>query len=294
MIFYFRYPIVLLCILLSVVNADHSRSQEQAMMQPISKAELEAAVKMRVVFAHKSVGYNVLEGVRKLAAEQGIALNVIETRKPPAEGAGIFHFTIGQNGAPDKKISEYASTLGAVNFPDVDIALLKLCYLDFGADTDALALAKSYTDVLEQLQKVHPKTRFVAVTAPLTTVQTGPKAWVKGLLGRSTGYSENARRNEFNEYLRQQFGHGRLFDIAKIESEEGGASQDEPPALQAEITNDGGHLNDRGQRLIGAAFLKLLASPQNNGANVRAGLKSSAAPDLPESKFENFTAVNRN
>lgn len=266
--------VISLCLIFSLLNADRSQSQEQAVQRQISKAELEAVAKKRVVFAHQSVGYNILEGASKLAADQGVALSIVETRQPSAEGAGIFHFTAGQNGAPDKKISDYADTVSAANFPEVDVALMKLCYVDFSVNTDGLALAKSYTDVLQRLQKAHPATRFVAVTAPLTTVQSGAKAWVKGLLGRPTGETENGRRHQFNEYLRQHFGPGLLFDLAKIESEATGASREDPPALQSELTNDGGHLNEKGQRLAGAAFLKLIALPQDEMRGAGASLKS--------------------
>ncbi len=225
-------------------------------MDSVTKAELEAASARRVVFAHQSVGWNVLAGAQKLAAEQGVKLNLVETRDPPASGAGIFHFGVGANGSPERKIADYQTTLSRADFPDADIAMMKLCYIDFSATTDALAVAKSYVAVLEALQKARPGTRFVAVTAPLTTVQSGPKAWAKRFLGRPTGAEENARRHEFNEYVRKQFGPGRIFDIAEIESD---SASGNPPSLRTDLTGDGGHLNAAGQRLAGAAFVKLLA-----------------------------------
>jgi hypothetical protein len=225
-------------------------------MPSLTKAEIEAAATRRVVFAHQSVGNNILGGAAKLAAEQGVKLNIVKTRTPSADAPGIYHFIVGQNGAPDRKISDYKDTLSPASFPGADIAMMKLCYVDFSATTDAVAVAKSYVAALEALQKAHPKTRFVAVTSPLTTVQGGLKGLAKWALGRPTGAQENARRHEFNEYLRKQFGPGHIFDIAKIESD---ATASGTPALRADLTDDGGHLNEAGQRLAGAAFLKLLA-----------------------------------
>jgi hypothetical protein len=247
--------------LAALMGSNPSRSQEHDMTQSISKAEIEAAATKRVVFAHQSVGRNILEGAGKLAAEQGVSLNIVQTRRPPAAGAGIFHFDVGRNGAPESKIADYAQTVGAADFPEADVALVKLCYVDMDAGTDPAALAKSYGEALDGLQKAHPGTRFVAMTSPLTQVQGGAKAWVKGMLGRSNGDRENAVRHRFNEQLRQKFGPDRLFDLAKIESaSQGGGAPATPPALRADLTDDGGHLNDKGQRLAGAAFLKMIAA----------------------------------
>lgn len=247
---------VLLGVAVLSVGGPAGWSEERDVTQAISKTEIEAAAKKRVVFGHQSVGLNILNGASEIAKEQGVALNIVETRKPPAEGAGVFHFGVGANGDPQSKINDYVGVVGGAEFPNADVALVKLCYVDMNAGTDGVALAKSYADVVEKLQKEHPATRFVAVTSPLTTVQTGPKAWVKGMVGKATGVKENEVREKFNEQLRKQFGPDRLFDIAKIESEGKGAG---PAALRGDLTDDGGHLNDKGQKVAGAAFLKLIA-----------------------------------
>lgn len=235
-------------------------SEERDVTQTISKAEIEAAAGKRVVFGHQSVGWNILNGAREVAREQGVVLNMVETRKPPADGAGIFHFGVGANGDPQSKINDYVGVVGAAGFPNADVALVKLCYVDMNAGSDGAALAKSYGDAVEKLQKEHPATRFVAVTSPLTTAPSGPKAWIKGMMGRNTGEKENEVRQAFNEQLRKRFGPDRLFDIARIESMAENAKGDaKTPALRGDLTDDGGHLNDKGQKLAGAAFLKLIA-----------------------------------
>jgi hypothetical protein len=96
----------------------------------------------------------------------------------------------------------------------VDMVLLKLCYADFTESTDAASLAREYAGTLGKLQSRHPATHFIAVTAPLTTVQTGPKAWIKRMLGKTPyGVAESARRHEFNELLRARFPEPALFDL---------------------------------------------------------------------------------
>jgi hypothetical protein len=118
------------------------------------------------------------------------------------------------------------------------------------------------------LAKKHPNISFVAVTAPLTTVQTGPKAWVKQLMGKHpSGYLDNIKRTEFNTMLRERYGStGRLFDLARAEAESTGehcrtdASRQAAEALCPELTNDGGHLNERGQEIVASAFLNFASS----------------------------------
>ncbi len=134
---------------------------------------------------------------------------------------------------------------------------MKLCFIDFNAGSDAQAIAKTYVSTIKKLQEAHPETRFVAVTAPLTVVRSGAKQWLKSALGRgSSDVADNAKRKEFNDALREHFDAEHLFDIAKLEA---GAGSGETEALRAEISNDGGHLNDQGEREIGAAFIQLIA-----------------------------------
>lgn len=233
-----------------------SYAQEKT-MPPISKAQIEAAATRRVVFAHQSVGFNILDGVSKIAKDNGAVLSLVEGRSDASGKPGVYHFTVGANGDPLGKISDFEKTLSANVFGKVDVALVKLCYIDFNAGSDAQAIAKTYVSTIKKLQETHPETRLVAVTAPLTVVRSGPKQWLKSALGRgSDGLADNAKRKEFNDVLRKQFDAEHLFDIARLEA---GAGSGETEALRAEISSDDGHLNDQGEREIGAAFIRLIA-----------------------------------
>src|SRR5206468_6900440 len=101
-----------------------------------------------------------------------------------------------------------------------DVALVKFCYVDINADTDAAALFDRYRVALNDLRAKNPRTVFVHATLPLTTVQTGPKAWVKQLLDRAPyGTVENVRREQYNRLLRATYaGREPMFDLARIES----------------------------------------------------------------------------
>lgn len=218
----------------------------------------------RILFAHQSVGANILNGVSTLARRDGIDLQINELDST-ATGAGITHFNVGRNGDPLGKISDYAATLDARTGLGVDIAVMKLCYIDFDANTASVQLAKTYIDNLDTLSRKYPDTRFIAVTAPLAVVQSGPKAWIKKLLGKQPAqYLENVRRSEFNDLIRKRYQPGNhLFDLARIEAEGAGgktAMSDPVESLDPALTYDGGHLNARGEILVATEFLNVIGA----------------------------------
>lgn len=227
----------------------------------ISAAEWQTIANRRILFGHQSVGNNLLDGVRQLAEEAQINVPITEERT--VNGPGITHFRVGRNEDPGSKISDFAAVLReAVGGRQPDIAMMKLCYIDINRDTDAKALASQYVETLESLRRQFPQTRLVAVTVPLTTVQTGPKAWVKRLLGKApAGYLENVRREEFNRILRQQVDKDLLFDLAEAESRDATTTfqGQRVKGLRASFTDDGGHLNPQGQRVVASAWIHLLA-----------------------------------
>jgi hypothetical protein len=106
---------------------------------------------------------------------------------------------------------------------------------------------------------------FIAVTAPLRTVQSGPKAWLKGLMGSTPGgYIDNYRRQEFSTLLRGRYDRqGRLFDLAKFEAEGSGSHQYQVQPLEVlnpAFSDDGGHFNAQGQLHVATRVLKFIAA----------------------------------
>lgn len=231
----------------------------------ITASEWQALENKRVVFGHQSVGGDILNGVKQLAARDGANVDIQEGKIESA-GPGIRHFLIGRNGDPMSKIRDFAAAIDAGAAQGADIAMMKLCFVDFNATTDARQVASEYIASLESLAQRHPNINFVAVTVPLMAMQTGPKAWIKRLLGKERwGYLDNARRMEFNTLLRERYHMaGRLFDIARVEASgerciiqiDGQTVE----VLNPELTSDGGHLNRRGQELAAAAFLNFASS----------------------------------
>lgn len=215
-----------------------------------------------LVFAHQSVGTDILSGARELADRDRVALIVVESESTP-EGPGIWHFKVGTNGDPKSKIDAFVQAIDSGAAKGADLAALKLCYLDFSAASNASEIAGAYIRAIEDLQARHPETNFIAITAPLTVTQAGPKAWAKRLLGRNPAQLlENERRAQFNTKLRKHFGPNRLFDLAGYESVGMRTVQDGDltiGSLNPELTYDGGHLNERGKLWIASQFLKFVA-----------------------------------
>ena len=254
-------------IALSLIVLSGCNPQEESMTTPQSAIDWSRLSGKQIVFAHQSVGTNILSGVEQLARRDGITLPVYEQRGAPA-GSGITHFNVGRNEDPLEKIRDFSAAMDAGAARGADIALMKLCYIDFNTGTDAQEVAKAYISSLDTLSQKYPDTHFVAVTAPLAAVQTGPKAWIKRLMGKQPAqYIENAKRAEFNQLVRAHYKSGnRLFDLAHVEANGGGthtvvhvAGRD-VEALDPTLTNDGGHLNERGELLAAAEFLNVVGA----------------------------------
>ena len=82
------------------------------------------------------------------------------------------------------------------------------------------------------------------------------------------GGRENATREAFNALVRQTYaGKEPVFDVAALESTHPDGTREtyaldghDYPALVPAYSDDGGHLNARGQVRLASAFVSLLAS----------------------------------
>lgn len=230
-----------------------------------TQAEWDRFKQLHIAFGHQSVGNNLLAGVRTLAKEQNIELPIADSAVV-GDAVVIRQFAIGQNGDPVSKLDAFRAALAQGAGAYATVAEMKFCFIDFPPSVDPKALAANYIRQTNELAAQYPHIVFIATTAPLTTIQTGPKAWLKRLQGKQpSGYAENSRRYEFNQTLRSHYGNSQtLFDLAAIESLHGASSfvvdnktvETLPPA----ITDDGGHLNDAGQRLLASAWIRHLSA----------------------------------
>ena len=235
-----------------------------------TRLDLESVARRSVLFAHQSVGMNVLAGIRELSEREGVPLHIVDVSTTPVVAPRTFaHLFVGQNGSPTTKLDGFTRALEALPPDAPDIALVKFCYVDFAPATDAAALFARYRSTVADLQARRPGTRFVHVTAPLSTVQSGPRAWVKRLLGKAPyGLVENVRREEFNALLRNAYGGKEpVFDLALVESTlPDGTRSTVPvnggtvPVLASSYTDDGGHLNEAGRLRAARELLSVLAA----------------------------------
>lgn len=235
---------------------------------------LEHVGDLRVFFAHQSVGANIVDGIAGAYDAAGLASpDVMEvTGQPRADldlvgsSGGFFaHSYVGVNGDPMGKIDEFDSWLRSGMGDQLDVALLKLCYVDFTAATDVDAVFEHYRVTMAHLTRDYPDIAFVSLTVPLTT-EPGLKTKVKALWGGSnTSPADNATRERYNSLLRNEFSD-RLFDIATFESTapdgtriNGSLDGRGYYALYDGYALDEGHLDATTSQVAAARLMSLLA-----------------------------------
>ncbi len=232
-------------------------------------ADLAKVKEARILFSHHSVGRNVLAGVSRVESEVGgrpIRLVSIE-EAGALDGALLAHGSGGRNGDPRSKIDFFAATLRGDRALRLQLAFMKLCYVDFDPATDVDALFEHYRRTLEALRREYPEIRFAHVTVPLHRRPSDVKSVLRRLAGREVWEDRaNAKRAEFNRRLLEAFPDDPVFDLARLEStgphgdvatfELDGRSY---PSLHPALTDDGGHLNAVGERAAAVAAIRFMA-----------------------------------
>jgi hypothetical protein len=223
----------------------------------------------KIFFGHKSVGNNILDGIRDLAAsDPRLKLNIVRSAEPQSiSGPALAEFEIGENGNPKSKIDEFETILDKGYGAQGGIALFKFCYVDIDSSTDIPRLFAQYRDSVATLKSKYPAWKPVHVTVPLTRVEPSAKAWVKQLLGRTTAQEINIKRNQFNTLIREAYGRADpIFDLAEIESTHADGSRsfftrggERVYSLATEYAADSGHLNREGSRVVAQKFLAVIA-----------------------------------
>lgn len=254
-----------------MLTAERTPAVETATLADITTAEWDRLAARRIFFGHQSVGDNLMEGVaRVVAADPRIRLHVEKSDRPTfGDGPALVHTLIGRNYEPRTKSAAFLDALSGGETPD--IALYKFCYVDVGPTTDPDTLFAEYVRTVERAQSLHPALTIVHVTMPLMTARpaTGLRGFARRLLGRapSPEIANNVKRNRYNALLRARYaGRAPVFDLARIESTRPDGSRsyflhgaDTIYTLAPELTTDGGHLNQLGQRMAAERFLALLA-----------------------------------
>lgn len=231
--------------------------------------DLEEVMQKRVFFGHQSVGRNIISGVPELFKGDGAdGPTVVELTSDsditPVRGGGtIMHAMVGQNRYPETKLDDFAKILRAGVGKQVDVAVLKFCYLDVDSNTDVPGLFDKYRSRMAQLAEEFPEVTFVYSTVPLRTEATDLKQWVREVIGRP---NDNAARERYNQLVRAEFAStGRLFDIAAMQStgpDGNRAARSHKGvvhyAMADVYASDPGHLNPTGSVRAASEFLAVI------------------------------------
>jgi hypothetical protein len=276
----FRRPVaavvamVALVLAVAVVMADRWGKEISISIQGNgASANMTAVARTRVFFGHQSVGMNVLDAVPGVYADHGVSAPPIEQGRtePGANGGFIAHQFIGENGKPLLKLEDFDRTMRGGMGRQVDVALMKFCYVDITTSTDVDTLFARYRDTMGALERDFPNVTFIHVTVPLTT-QPQPRfiSKLKTFVGAGGvdrfGQAENVARERLNALIRGEYAGHHLFDLAAIESTKpdgtrvsGSYDNQGYFALYDGYASDVGHLNAVGSKIAATAFLDAIA-----------------------------------
>ncbi len=230
--------------------------------------QIERVTHQKIFFGHKSVGFNIVQGISDLvAADPRLKLNLVHSSQPATIAAPAFiESPVGENTDPVSKDKAFADMLAFGMGEGGGIAMYKYCWADIHASTDVQELFERYRSNINSLRKRYPNIKFVHITAPLTTVEPAGRAWLKSLLGRETDRNADRKRNEYNRLLKAYYQGEPIFDLAEVESTlpDGSRtffiSEGWPVyVLASEYTDDGGHLNEAGRWRAAHQLLVTLA-----------------------------------
>ncbi|XOF33843.1 MAG: hypothetical protein ACL93V_00660 [Candidatus Electrothrix sp. YB6] len=227
----------------------------------------------KIFFAHMSVGYNIIEGLKQIGEQYPeLKLNIVKTEDPAEMAApGFYHTPLGFNTDPGKKIDSFQEKIDKIRSAEPDIAFMKLCYVDINASRKLELLFERYAQEIDQLEKKNPGIRFLHWTCPLTSSPMSLKGQfkqtIKFITGKPTGTDNNLARFEWNKKIIERYTQDEIFDLAKYESHTPGgelvyqqSADKKIPAMAKEYTNDSGHLNREGQIRIAEQLLFFLAA----------------------------------
>jgi len=236
----------------------------------LSDQQLASLATKKIFFGHQSVGNNVVQGIRDLMrADPRLKINIVKSADPQLVSAPAFvEFEIGRNGDPQSKNEAFNAILDKGMGAQGGIAMFKYCYVDIDSSANVERMFENYRVEINTLKAKYPSLKIVHITVPLTTVEPAVKAWIKGLLGRTTIQDVNVKRNDFNNLLRKTYsGIDPIFDLAQVESTQSDGVRSyfirdgqEIYTLAPEFTTDGGHLNEAGRQAAAEALLQVLAS----------------------------------
>lgn len=225
---------------------------------------------MKIFFGHQSVGKNILEGIKNISVSAEHKINIVESRIINEVDEAVFlHASVGKNKDPFSKMDDFKEIVENGVGGKVDLAFFKFCYIDFNKSTNIKLIFEKYQQTLHYLKENYPQTTVVHFTVPLVSSRLGKKDYIKKIIGKPiTKWEENIKRNQFNAMLRTEYGSKEpIFDLAAVESTypDGKRELFEKDgqvfnSLVPSYTDDGGHLNELGSKIVASKLLYFLAT----------------------------------
>ncbi len=232
----------------------------------MGEIDADIMISKRIFFGHHSVGQNIIEGIMENYSSLGI--NIVNSGDIPENRGCLMHASVGVNKDPLSKMRSFQETLSHNALGDkIDIAFFKFCFVDINKDTDVESLFIEYKNLIEGLKENYPDLTLVHLTVPVTQEERGLKPFIKKIVGKELwDTSANVKRELYNKELRSVYaGIDPIFDLAMWESTEPDGKRShafyrgkEYYYLFSGYTEDGGHLNELGRRVIAGEFIKFL------------------------------------
>lgn len=286
---------IVFCLMTTVACSEDSenfKNYKGEKLHNASDSDWQKLSKTKILFGHHSVGRNILEGVKLLMKEHDqINLKIVDMEsETSAEDGYLKHFKVGQNKSPLSKTTSFKQVVSeeaAHALPH--LAFFKFCYVDIDENTDVDKLFENYKETFRSLKEAHPELSLMHVTVPLRTtdLKFNMGMWFKRLtsttywraiierffnISKIFRYKGNVKRNRMNQLIVENYeGIDPIFDLAKFQATFPDGSLNtftrkgkEYLSLIPEYSTDGGHLNDRGKKLLAERFLFVLLSFAND------------------------------
>lgn len=259
----------------------------------LPQSALARVATQRWLFAHASIGSNILDGLTILneadparyAVVTSWSGNGTQIFAPPATTvAGTIYDANRGDPTWQEKLAIFDDAVRQLgwHYPRIDVAMDKLCFIDDSAE------AAPYLASMTALERDYPDTRFVYVTRPLRTTG-GP-------------VSANIGAAEYNAAVRAhcQTNNRILFDLADIESHDPAgnpitftANGQTYERLYDGYASDIGHLNSYGAVRVALAWYVAAAAVASHVADVPAAGESAAAriTSIVPNPFNPATAI---
>lgn len=226
-------------------------------------------------FGHQSVGFNIINGIEDIMNENpDLQLRIKKySNISDFDNYNFIHATEGENTKPDTKVECFYEHITEGIGEKADIVFLKFCYVDIDNSSDVNEIFNYYKRYMDKLKEQYPDTVFVHITIPLVSqkidIIESTKNIIKKILGRPVNekYLSNIKRSRFNKIIHDTYDDKEpVFDLARIESmfPDGKRQYHELNgeiyySMLPEYTQDGGHLNETGRKLVAEQLLVFLA-----------------------------------